>query len=116
MFHKRVLAALTTVVIGTTFVPLSALAESGQASWYGSGGGYTAAHKRLPLGTRVRVTNNRNGKSVVVIINDRGPFVPGRIIDLSPAAASAIGIKGSGVGSVTIQAIGRGGYKRSSHR
>lgn len=116
MFHKRLLAALTTVVMGTTFAPLVASAESGQASWYSSGGGYTAAHKRLPFGTKVRVTNNRNGKSVVVTVNDRGPFVPGRIIDLSPAAASAIGIKGSGVGSVTIQAIGRGGYKRSSHR
>jgi rare lipoprotein A len=116
MFQKQLLAAFTTVVMGTTFAPLSALAESGQASWYSSGGGYTAAHKTLPFGTRVRVTNSRNGRSTVVVINDRGPFVPGRIIDLSPAAAAAIGIKSNGVGSVSIQPIGRSSYKRSSHR
>jgi rare lipoprotein A len=116
MFHKRFIAALTTAIIGATFTPIAVMAESGQASWYSSGGGYTAAHKTLPFGTRVRVTNNRNGKSVVVVINDRGPFIRGRIIDLSPAAASAIGIKSNGVGSVTIQPIGRGGYQRSRHR
>jgi rare lipoprotein A len=54
----------------------------------------TAAHRTLPFGTRVRVTNRRNGKSVVVRINDRGPFVSGRIIDLSRAAAHAIGMEG----------------------
>ena len=116
MFHKHLLAAFTTIVMGTTFAPLSAVAESGIASFYSSGGGYTAAHKTLPFGTRVRVTNTRNGRSVVVVINDRGPFIRGRIIDLSPAAASAIGIRASGVGSVSIQAIGKGSYKRSSHR
>jgi rare lipoprotein A len=116
MFHKRLLATLTTVIIGATFAPAAVVAESGQASWYSSGGGYTAAHKTLPFGTRVRVTNNRNGRSVVVVINDRGPFIRGRIIDLSPAAASAIGIKSNGVGSVTIQALGRGSYRRSTHR
>jgi rare lipoprotein A len=114
MFHKRLLAALTTVVMGTTFAPLSASAESGIASFYSSGGGYTAAHKTLPFGTRVRVTNSRNGRSIVVVINDRGPFIRGRIIDLSPAAARAIGI--SGIGNVSIQAIGKGAYKRSTHR
>jgi rare lipoprotein A len=51
----------------------------------------TAAHRSLPFGTRVRVTNRSNGKSVVVTINDRGPFVRGRIIDLTPAAAHALG-------------------------
>jgi rare lipoprotein A len=103
MFHKRLIATLATVVLGTTFAPIAALAESGQASFYNSGGGYTAAHKTLPFGSRVRVTNSRNG-----------PFIRGRIIDLSPAAARAIGI--DGVGSVNIQVIGKGGYKRSSHR
>lgn len=79
---------------------------SGMASWYGhtgnrtaSGertnlGGLTAAHKTLPLGTRVRVTNTRNGRSVVVRINDRGPFIRGRVIDLTPAGARAIGMSG----------------------
>jgi rare lipoprotein A len=63
---------------------------------------FTAAHRTLPFGTRVRVTNKQNGRSVVVIINDRGPFVHGRIIDLTPAAAQAIGF--SGVVPVTINA------------
>lgn len=57
-------------------------------------GALTAAHKTLPCGTRVRVTNRRNSKSVVVTIRDRGPFVRGRIVDLTPAGASAIGCGG----------------------
>jgi rare lipoprotein A len=79
---------------------------SGIASIYGVGsgrtangersniGGLTAAHRTLPFGTRVAVTNRRNGRSVVVRINDRGPFVRGRVIDLTPAAARAIGFTG----------------------
>lgn len=59
-----------------------------------SSGGLTAAHKTLPFGTLVRVTNTRNNKSVVVRINDRGPFVRGRVIDLTPAGAHAIGMSG----------------------
>lgn len=54
----------------------------------------TAAHRSLPFGTHVRVTNKKNGRSVVVRISDRGPFVRGRVIDLSPAAARAIGFAG----------------------
>ncbi len=65
----------------------------------------TAAHKRLPFGTRVRVTNQRNGKSVVVRINDRGPFVRGRTIDLSRAAARKIGIIQSGHGRVKLEVV-----------
>jgi rare lipoprotein A len=57
-------------------------------------GAMTAAHRTLPFGTRVTVVNNRNGRAVVVRINDRGPFVRGRVIDLSPAAARAIGVSG----------------------
>ena len=57
-------------------------------------GGLTAAHRSLPFGTRVRVTNNKNGKSVIVRINDRGPFVRGRIIDVTPAAAQVLGFSG----------------------
>jgi rare lipoprotein A len=56
--------------------------------------GLTAAHRSLPFGTRVRVTNRRNGRSVVVRINDRGPFIRGRIIDVTPAAARALGFAG----------------------
>jgi rare lipoprotein A len=90
----------------------AALAESGIASVYAYSGqrtangeraqpnGLTAAHRTLPFGTRVRVTNNRNGRSIVVRINDRGPFVRGRVIDLTPAAAQALGF--SGLASVTV--------------
>jgi rare lipoprotein A len=57
-------------------------------------GALTAAHRSLPFGSRVRVTNRRNGRSVVVTVNDRGPFVRGRIIDVTPAAAHALGFSG----------------------
>jgi rare lipoprotein A len=62
--------------------------------------GFTAAHRSLPFGTRVNITNRRNGRSVVVRINDRGPFIRGRIIDVTPAAAHALGF--SGLAPVTI--------------
>lgn len=93
-----------------------AQAQSGIASVYGyngektaSGeraraGGLTAAHRTLPFGTHVRVTNKRNGRSVVVRINDRGPFVRGRIIDVTPAAARALGF--SGLTSVSLAVSG----------
>jgi rare lipoprotein A len=94
--------------------------ERGIASWYGkafhgqktsSGQAYdmhamTGAHKTLPLGTYVSVRNLRNGKKVVVRINDRGPFVRGRIIDLSYGAAKEIGLVGPGTAPVEIVALG----------
>lgn len=92
--------------------------SSGLASYYwqpqrvASGGWFnpnalTAAHKTLPFGTKVRVTNNRNGKSVVVTINDRGPYVKGRVIDLSSRAAGVIGMKGAGVVPISLSVLGR---------
>jgi rare lipoprotein A len=54
----------------------------------------TAAHRTLPFGTKVKVTNRHNGRSVVVTINDRGPFVRGRVIDVTPAAARVLGFSG----------------------
>lgn len=106
-------AALCGVLI---FVGCSsaAMAESGIASVYAYSGertangeraqptGFTAAHRTLPFGTRVRVTNKTNGRTVVVRINDRGPFVRGRVIDLTPAAANALGF--SGLARVTLNA------------
>jgi peptidoglycan lytic transglycosylase len=65
--------------------------------------GMTAAHRTLPFGTLVRVTNQRNGRSVVVRINDRGPFVRGRVIDVTPAAARLLGF--SGLTLVTLDLI-----------
>jgi rare lipoprotein A len=94
----------------------AAMAESGVASIYAyagektangeraNPGGLTAAHKSLPFGTRVRVVNKRNGKSVVVRINDRGPFVRGRIIDLTPAGARALGF--NGLAPVSLESAG----------
>ena len=65
----------------------------------------TAAHRSLPFGTKVLVTNKRNGKSVVVRINDRGPFIRGRVIDVSKAAAADIGMVSSGTAQVCFQVV-----------
>ena len=91
----------------------------GMASYYSepqavaSGGRFnpnalTAAHKTLPFGTRVLVTNLNNGRSVTVTINDRGPYVRGRVIDLSRRAAQVVGMTGSGVAPVSYTVVGRG--------
>ena len=91
----------------------------GEASWYGPGfngkktasgeifddSKMTAAHKTFPLGTKARVTKLSTGDSVDVEINDRGPFIPGRIIDLSKAAARALGIIDSGTAAVRIELL-----------
>jgi rare lipoprotein A len=67
--------------------------------------GYTAAHRSLRFGTKVRVTNLRTGRSVTVRINDRGPFIRGRIIDLSYGAAKAVGLHRSGVAKVRVTVL-----------
>ena len=67
--------------------------------------GLTAAHRTLPFGTKVRVVNIRTGKSVIVRINDRGPFAKNRIIDLSLGAASVVGLVKSGVSKVRIEVV-----------
>ncbi len=100
--------------------------EIGIASWYGAdfhgrrtanGEIYnmyamTAAHRTLPFNTRLRVTNLANGKQIEVRINDRGPFVPGRIIDLSKSGAAALGMLGDGTARVRIQTTGYAGGRR----
>jgi rare lipoprotein A len=108
-------ALLSILVISTIVAPTIASAQSGIASVYTEGptatgervvpSAMTAAHRTLPFGTMVRVTNTGNGRSVVVRINDRGPFVKGRIIDLTPGAAHAIGI--AGLGAVTVDIVGK---------
>ena len=60
----------------------------------------TAAHRTLPFGTKLKVTNQKNGKTVIVRINDRGPFIKGRVIDLSKAAANKLGFISSGVANI----------------
>lgn len=96
-----------------------ASAATGEASWYGPGfygnrtangevfrpGTYTAAHRSLPFGTRVKVTNLNNGRSTVVRINDRGPYAGGRIIDLAHGAASDLGVTASGVATVRLEVM-----------
>ena len=93
--------------------------QVGNASWYGkqfhgrttaSGETYdmfqfTAAHRRLPLGTLVRVTNLRNGRTLVVRVNDRGPVPTSRIIDLSYAAAQMLGFRGKGIQKVRLDIV-----------
>ena len=114
--------AITALLLGGALAAPAAAEESkpiqtGAASWYGPGfhgkktangerfntHDLTAAHKILPFGTQVRVTNEQTGKSVVVRINDRGPYARGRVIDLSKAAAQAVGL--SGVATVTLAAL-----------
>lgn len=112
------------VVNGVRYYPLPesyGFVQLGKATWYGkkfhgrptaSGEIFnmykkTAAHKTLPLGTYVKVSNLSNKKSIVVLINDRGPFVKGRIIDLSLAAAKEIDLIGPGVADVKIVALGK---------
>ncbi|MBO0757193.1 MAG: septal ring lytic transglycosylase RlpA family protein [Bradyrhizobiaceae bacterium] len=113
-------AAACLAFVGVAAVS-TAHAQSGIASVYGGRGeqqktangettnanALTAASKTLPLGTHVRVTNKQTGKSVVVRINDRGPYVQGRIIDLMPAAARAIGF--SGLAPVNVEVVGHAG-------
>lgn len=93
--------------------------QRGIASWYGPGfqgrptasgerfntNAMTAAHRHLPFGTRVQVTNLRNGRSVIVRINDRGPFIRGRIIDLSAAAARTLGLLQAGTAPVSVEIV-----------
>jgi rare lipoprotein A len=102
------------ILLSALVLPNIGWAQSGIASVYSYGmtasgervvaSRMTAAHRSLPFGTMVRVTNDRTGRSVVVRINDRGPFVRGRVIDLTPAAARAIGF--NGLAHVTLDVVG----------
>jgi len=118
------LGAATILMIGLTSTAHAshhAGGMSGIASVYSGGrtangehasaGRLTAAHRSLPFGTLVKVTNRHSQRSVIVRINDRGPFVGGRVIDLTPAAAHAIGF--SGLAPVTLSVVGHGGRSHS---
>ena len=112
-------SAATLVAVARNAATPSVIEELGIASWYGPGfagrrtangeifdpSQLTAAHKELPFNSLVTVTNRDNGRSVVVRINDRGPFKPGRIIDLSRAGAEAIGMIGSGTAQVRVEVM-----------
>jgi len=117
---KLKLNFLLVAMLGVLLVPAThntVNAQSGIASIYStaegtktasgrrlSNGALTAAHKSLKFGTKVRVTNKKNGRSVVVTITDRGPFVRGRVIDLTPAGARALGF--NGLAPVTLAVAG----------
>lgn len=122
MMKRPILGFVGTIVLSASTLLFhatldSATAQSGIASVYSGGktangerahpGRLTAAHRTLPFGTLVRVKHRRNGRSVVVRINDRGPFIRGRVIDLTPAGARAIGF--SGLAPVELSVVGRGG-------
>ncbi|MBW0178294.1 septal ring lytic transglycosylase RlpA family protein [Sediminibacterium sp.] len=114
---KRFCFVIAVILIGSGCS--RKITESGMASFYGAGDGYngrktangetfnknklTAAHKTLPFGTIVKVKNLGNGQTVKVRINDRGPFVKGRIIDLSEKAAKKINMRQQGVAEVTLK-------------
>lgn len=125
---KLVLLSLTAICLAACSLPPSRIpppvtaprvSQTGIASWYGPGfhgkptasgiiynqHDLTAAHQTLPLGTRVLVSNLDNGRSIEVLINDRGPFAKGRIIDLSYAAAETLGMIGPGTIPVRIEVI-----------
>ncbi len=119
MKSKVKIAAILTVLFTTLLSADSLYTARGTSSWYGPGfhgkltasgerfdsNDLTAAHKTLPFGTRLKVTNQINGKSVIVRINDRGPFVPGRIIDVSRAAAVQLGMIETGTAQVLLEEI-----------
>lgn len=98
---------------------LVALTCSAEAAWVGKAsyysgrrtasgahvGAFTAAHRTLPFGSQVRVTNLKNNRSVVVVINDRGPFRGGRVIDVSTSAADALGFRSAGIAPVMIETV-----------
>jgi rare lipoprotein A len=106
-------AAFAMMAAALSVTQADAAAQTGKASYYKSGHrtangerfdphGYTAAHRTLPFGTKVLVTNVKTGKSVIVRINDRGPFIKNRIIDVSYGAAKVLGMTGAGVATVKI--------------
>lgn len=118
LFSKTAVTAIAATLV--LFAPIhahSASAGCGGASWYAlhsktaSGermnpSKLTAAHRSMAFGTKLKVTNKHNGKSVIVRINDRGPFIRGRVLDLSKAAAQNIGMIRAGAAKVCYEVIG----------
>ena len=117
IFSAKSLAAATVVAVSILTFQGQAIAQTGRASWYAltsmtaSGercnpSAMTAAHPSLPFGTKVKVENLKNGRTVVVRINDRGPFVGGRIIDLTKGAAHKLGFVSAGTAQVRLTVLG----------
>ena len=116
---RKTRGASIAIAVALSAAATPALAQCGSASWYAltsrtasgemmDASQMTAAHRSLPFGTKLRVTNSLNGKSQIVRINDRGPFIKGRIIDVSKAAAANLGIIRRGHAPVCITVLGTG--------
>ncbi len=125
MIKRKAFRVCALALVGTGISQAPAMAQCGTASWYHEGAqtangeryrpdGITAAHRSLPFGTRVLVTHKRTGRTVVVRINDRGPFIGGRIIDLSRGAKRVLGM--DGLAPVCITVIGRGQQYASAEK
>jgi rare lipoprotein A len=109
MSRSAILVAATVLAAS---LPMQAIAQTAHHSFSGlcayypaRGGGLTAAHRTLPFGTRVRITDLKTGRSVTVTINDRGPFGKHRVLDVSPSAARALGMMNRGVISVRAEVL-----------
>lgn len=98
---KTVAIAMITLVFSST---VQARSWKGKASYYRAPS-HTCAHRSLPLGTRVRVTNLANRRSTILVVEDRGPFIRGRIIDVSTQAADVLGFRRAGVVQVAVEAV-----------
>jgi rare lipoprotein A len=86
-------------------VAAQAQSWTGKASYYGGRGIMTCAHRSLPFGTHVRVTNLSNNRTAVLVVNDRGPYIKGRIIDVSTSAADVLGFRHAGLARVTVETV-----------
>lgn len=118
-FKKHIVLAAASAVLLSSFVlskDASAAVDCGGASWYAltsrtasgermNAALLTAAHRSMKFGTKLKVTNKHNGKSVIVRVNDRGPFIKGRVLDLSKAAAHRIGMVERGTANVCFQTV-----------
>jgi len=120
-----VAVVVLSAMVGSISQADAATSQCGKASWYKMGtrtasgermnaSALAAAHRSLPFGTQVRVENLSNGRSVVVRINDRGPFTGGRVIDLTQGAAERIGMIRSGVARVKVTVVGGSGKLSSN--
>jgi len=97
------------IIVTIAFIAFGGAAQAqswtGKASYYRGRGRMTCAHRSLPFGTHVLVTNLSNNRSAVLVVNDRGPFIEGRIIDISTGAAGILGFRRAGVARVTVETV-----------
>jgi rare lipoprotein A len=97
------------IIVTITFIAFCGAAQAqswtGKASYYRGRGSMTCAHRSLPIGTYVLVTNLSNNRSTVLVVSDRGPFIKGRVIDVSTGAADVLGFRRAGLAQVTVETV-----------